>query len=77
MKLFPVFSLAFALAAPSWTQTATPKTDTLQRDNPRSSVTGFLQACGNRDYQQASEYLDLSEIAKLDREQRSAAWPGS
>lgn len=72
MKLFPVFSLAFALAAPSWTQTATPKTDTLQRDNPRSSVTGFLEACGNRDYQQASEYLDLSEIAKLDREQRGA-----
>jgi MscS family membrane protein len=72
MKLFPVVSLAFAVAISSWTQTAAPKTDPLQRDNPRSSVTGFLEACGNRDYQQASEYLDLSEIAKHDRAQRGA-----
>src|SRR5580658_8962060 len=72
MKLFPVASLAFALATAPWAQTAATKTDTLGRDNPRSSVTGFLEACGNQDYQQASQYLDLSEIAEHNRAQRSA-----
>jgi MscS family membrane protein len=70
MKLFPVVSLAFALTTSPWAQTAAPKTDTLGRDNPRSAVTGFLEAGGNRDYQQASQYLDLSGLAKFDRAQR-------
>jgi MscS family membrane protein len=72
MKLFPVVSLALALATSPWAQTAATKTDTLGRENPRSAVTGFLEACGNRDYQQASQYLDLSEIAEHNRAQFGA-----
>jgi MscS family membrane protein len=73
MKLFPALLLAFALAAPGSAQTAAAKTDTLGRDNPRSAVTGFLEACGDRDYQQASQYLDLSAIAAQNRAQRGPA----
>jgi MscS family membrane protein len=73
MKLFPAVALAFALAAPAAAQTAAPKTDTLGRDNPRSAVTGFLEACGDRDYQRASQYLDLSAIAEQNRAQRGPA----
>lgn len=45
--LAPVLALA---AAPS---------DPLGRQSPQSSVTGFLRACGNRDYQTAAQYFDL------------------
>jgi MscS family membrane protein len=73
MKLFPAVALAFALAAPGSAQTAATKTDTLGRDNPRSAVTGFLEACGDRDYQRASQYLDLSAIAAPNRDVRGPA----
>src|ERR1700684_57383 len=73
MKLFPAVLLAFALAAPGLAQTAAAKTDTLGRDNPRSAVTGFLEACGDRNYQQASQYLDLSAIAAQNRAVRGPA----
>jgi len=39
-----------------------PPADPLGRDNPRSAVTGFLEACQNRDYQKAAQYLDLRQI---------------
>jgi len=75
MKLFPVVLSAFALAlaAPGSAQTAAAKTDTLGRDNPRSAVTGFLEACGDRDYQRAAQYLDLSAIAAQNRAPRGPA----
>src|SRR5580693_3093199 len=73
MKLFPAVALAIALAAPASAQTPAAKTDTLGRDNPRSAVTGFLEACGDRDFQRASQYLDLSAIAEQNRVQRGPA----
>jgi len=42
--------------------TSAPATDGLGRLNPRSSVTGFLQACQSQDYQKASQYLDLRQL---------------
>jgi MscS family membrane protein len=36
-----------------------PPNDNLDRQDPRSSVTAFLEACRNRDFQKASQYLDL------------------
>jgi MscS family membrane protein len=73
MKLFPAIALAIALAAPASAQTAAAKTDTLGRDSPRSAVTGFLEACGDRDYQRASQYLDLSAVAEQSRALRGPA----
>jgi MscS family membrane protein len=73
MKLFPVVLLALALAVPGSAQTAAAKTDTLGRDNPRSAVTGFLEACGDRDFLRASQYLDLSAIAAQNRTERGPA----
>src|ERR1700733_11612681 len=46
---------------------ATPSTDPLGRENPRSTVTGFLEACRNLDYQKASQYLDLQQLSATDR----------
>ena len=73
MKLFAAVLLTLALAAPGSSQTAAQKTDTLGRDNPRSAVTGFLEACGDRDYQRASQYLDLSAIGGQNRDLRGPA----
>jgi MscS family membrane protein len=70
MKLIRVVTLACSLAAALAAQTSAAKVDTLGRDNPRSAVTGFLEACGDRDYQRAAEYLDLNAIAEYDRAQR-------
>jgi MscS family membrane protein len=42
---------------------ATPPADKLGRQNPRSSATGFLEACQSGDYQKASQYLDLREFS--------------
>ncbi|MBV9441217.1 MAG: mechanosensitive ion channel family protein [Acidobacteriaceae bacterium] len=36
--------------------------DPLNRLNPRSTVTAFLESCHHRDYQKAAGYLDLSQI---------------
>jgi MscS family membrane protein len=44
--------------------------DPLNRENPQSSVTAFLQACHNKDYRRASRYLDLRRLpvnARLDQ----------
>jgi MscS family membrane protein len=73
MKLFPAVALAFVLAASGAAQTAGAKTDTLGRDNPRSAVTGFLEACGDHDYQHAAQYLDLSAITGQNRAVRGPA----
>jgi MscS family membrane protein len=73
MKLIPSVLLALALAAPGSAQTAAAKTDTLGRESPRSAVTGFLEACGDRNYQQAAQYLDLSAVAEQNRTVRGPA----
>jgi MscS family membrane protein len=44
--------------------------DPLGRENPRSAVTAFLEACGTQDYQKASQYLDLHQVPARNREQR-------
>jgi MscS family membrane protein len=36
--------------------------DPLNRLNPRSAVTAFLETCHSRDYDKADKYLDLSQI---------------
>jgi MscS family membrane protein len=42
----------------------------LGRENPRSSVTGFLEACHSDDYAKAAQYLDLSRIPVRSRAQQ-------
>jgi MscS family membrane protein len=59
----------FGASPPS---SAKPATDALGRTNPRSAVTGFLQACQRGDYQKASEYLDLRNIAPSQRASQGA-----
>jgi MscS family membrane protein len=44
-------------------------TDPLHRENPRSSVTAFLEACHQADYGKASQYLDLSRVPQRQRAQ--------
>lgn len=57
------FALAVVLLAPSLlSAAAAPPADTLHRDNPRAAVTAFLEACHQRDYTKASQYLDLARI---------------
>src|SRR5579863_10217112 len=41
---------------------AKPPADPFARDNPRSAVTNFLEACHSNDYQRAAHYLDLTRI---------------
>ncbi|MGH9610476.1 MAG: hypothetical protein ACRD34_12475, partial [Bryobacteraceae bacterium] len=61
-------ALALFLCGASLLSAAPPKpTDALGRTNPRSAVTGFLQACTGSDYQKASEYLDLRNVAPSKR----------
>jgi MscS family membrane protein len=43
-----------------------PPSDKLGRQDPRSAVTGFLEACRSRDYQKASQYLDLRQLSPQD-----------
>lgn len=43
--------------------------DPLNRLNPRSTVTAFLQACHQHDYGKAAQYLDLSHIPAKQRAQ--------
>lgn len=50
---------------------AAPAADTLGRETPRSTVTAFLEACQNRDFVTAAEYLDLSQIPQRDRQRRA------
>jgi len=44
-------------------QAAQPKGDPLGRDNPRSTVTRFLETCRSGDYEKASHYLDLDKVS--------------
>jgi MscS family membrane protein len=44
-----------------------PATDSLGRENPRSSVTAFLEACEKQDYDTASQYLDLRSWSAANR----------
>ncbi len=39
-----------------------PATDPLGRTNPRSAVSGFLEACQSNDFTRAAQYLDLSHF---------------
>lgn len=50
--------------------TAAAPTDPLHRQNPRSGVTAFLEACHQRDYSKAAQYLDLTHIAPRYRVQQ-------
>ena len=50
---------------------AAPKPDPLGRDNPQSAVTGFLLACHDKDYQQASQFLDLRRLPAANRASRA------
>lgn len=52
-----VRTFAAAPAAP-----AAPATDPLHRENPRSAVTAFLEACHHEDYSKAADYIDLSHV---------------
>lgn len=48
----------------------TPAADKLGRGNPRSSATGFLEACRRQDYFLASQYLDLRSLPDKNRKER-------
>ncbi len=47
-----------------------PATDSLGRDNPRSTVTNFLEACRDGDYSKAAQYLDLRSVPAPKRAER-------
>jgi MscS family membrane protein len=55
--------ISLAVAA---TQPAAPA-DSLQRENPRSAVTAFLEACRRQDYQRAAQYMDLRSLSATRR----------
>lgn len=44
-----------------------PKPDSLGRDNPRSTVIAFLEACQQRNYVRAAQYLDLRRLPEESR----------
>lgn len=44
--------------------------DPLGRQNPRSTVTSFLEACHSEDYVKAAQYLDLSHLPARTRAQQ-------
>lgn len=58
-----IFSSVQAFGAPA----AARPSDPLHRENPRSAVTAFLEACHEKDYGKAAQYLDLSRIAQRSR----------
>jgi len=68
-------SLAFIGQAPPAMAQApapAPASDSLGRENPRSAVTAFLEACRNQDYQKAAQYLDLRGFPKTFQQQRGS-----
>lgn len=72
-RLFPsVASCSHALppSALDAQTPAAPKSDPLDRQDPRSSVTGFLLACRASDYRRASDYLDLRRLSMQARTER-------
>jgi len=62
-----LFLASLAYGAPS----AAPPSDPLHRQNPRSSVTAFLEACHQGDYSKAAQYLDMTRIAPRFRAQQA------
>lgn len=68
----PALFFCFLLFSPAalWAQKKTAPqqpTDPLGRDNPRSAVTAFLEACHSHDYQRAAQYLDLRQLPAANR----------
>ncbi|HTX35433.1 MAG TPA: mechanosensitive ion channel family protein [Bryobacteraceae bacterium] len=65
--------IALCLAACSVSQAAQAGKpaagDSLDRQTPRSSVTGFLEACRDRNYTKAAQYLDLGRFPASQRQQ--------
>ncbi|MBV8895563.1 MAG: mechanosensitive ion channel family protein [Acidobacteriaceae bacterium] len=49
---------------------ANPPSDPFGRQNPRSAVTNFLEACRSDDYSRAAQYLDLRQLAARSRAQQ-------
>jgi MscS family membrane protein len=67
-RLAPVLILTTVLwpaPAPS-----AAKSDPLGRDNPRSAVTAFLEACQEQNYSRAAQYLDLRHLSEASRAAR-------
>jgi MscS family membrane protein len=64
-----VFTFCLTLL-PAFSAPAAPAGDPLHRENPRSAVTAFLEACHDDDYEKASRYLDLSHVAERQRAQQ-------
>jgi MscS family membrane protein len=52
---------------------AAPGADSLNRDNPRSSLIGFLEACQRGDYDTASQYLDIRSWSAANRKSAGPA----
>lgn len=69
-KITTLILLLGALVYPSFG--APPPADALHREDPRSAVTAFLEACHQNDYGKAAQYLDLSQIPER---QRATAGP--
>lgn len=63
-------AMAQILPAKEQAETATeaekPK-DPLGRETPQGTMKGFLQSVADEDYEQASQYLDLSALSRADR----------
>src|SRR5581483_8517998 len=70
-----LFSLLVAVLCLAWyvygAQTK-PSGDPLGRETPRSAVKNFLKTCHSDDYQRASQYLDLRQLATKTRAQKGA-----
>ncbi|MEI9971578.1 MAG: hypothetical protein WDO73_05670 [Ignavibacteriota bacterium] len=49
-----------------------PAGDALRRDNPRSSVTAFLEACQADNYSEAAQYLDTRSWSEANRKNAGA-----
>jgi MscS family membrane protein len=66
-----VLLVALVTATTVLAQTAAPAAtvDPLARGNPQSSVTAFLEACEDKDFAKAAQYLDLSKIGVNQRTQ--------
>jgi MscS family membrane protein len=67
-KLYIALALFSAFVQAYGAQSAAP-VDPLNRLNPRSTVTAFLQACRQHDYAKAAQYLDLSHLPARQRAQ--------
>lgn len=64
------FALLLLSASLHAAPAAAPPADPLHRENPRSAVTAFLEACHQSDYAKAAQYLDLTRIpARLQSQQ--------